>query len=426
MGRLGAPAAEAFGRTWQGISSSFRDIIGQLGRALTSPAFETLKRNLAAVNAYLLRHRNRIGAVLDRLGTRLAGAMQLVFDRGRVAFLWLVDHWSLVERRFSQTVDRARELLPTALRVAQASAVLMVALRGAGALLSGLGMLGGVMSGLSSLGVGLGGGGAAATAAGGTAAAAAGGGGLGAIFAPLLAVAGPLAAVLGAVVAAGVAVWRAFVNFGDGLRMILEPVWADFQAIGSDLMVFFTGLWTALEPQLSFLGVVIVGGVTLALRNVLPVIRVFTGLLRGLGRALSWAGDAVIRPVFGVLSESMMGLVMILSWLGDAVRDLVYLIRRIPGMGGPGAGDIISGDLPGETSAAPFRGPSYSSVPRERPNSTPPARPQPPVNDFRGSTINVRQDFREADPDNVWMVLREGLEREATRRLRSGFSPALG
>jgi hypothetical protein len=47
------------------------------------------------------------------------------------------------------------------------------------------------------------------------------------------------------------------------------------------------------------------------------------------------------------------------------------------------------------------------------------------TNDFRGSKITVTQEFKEADPDNVWVQFRDGLEREAVARTRSGFADPL-
>jgi len=41
--------------------------------------------------------------------------------------------------------------------------------------------------------------------------------------------------------------------------------------------------------------------------------------------------------------------------------------------------------------------------------------------DMRGSRITVNQDFRDADPDNVWVQFRDALEREAVSRTQTGF-----
>lgn len=48
------------------------------------------------------------------------------------------------------------------------------------------------------------------------------------------------------------------------------------------------------------------------------------------------------------------------------------------------------------------------------------------VNDFRGSKITVKQEFREADPDRVMIQMIEDINKQAEMRIRTGFAPALG
>jgi hypothetical protein len=46
------------------------------------------------------------------------------------------------------------------------------------------------------------------------------------------------------------------------------------------------------------------------------------------------------------------------------------------------------------------------------------------VNDFRGSRIEVRQEFRDADPDRVAISMIEDINRAAEMRIGSGFASA--
>jgi hypothetical protein len=46
------------------------------------------------------------------------------------------------------------------------------------------------------------------------------------------------------------------------------------------------------------------------------------------------------------------------------------------------------------------------------------------VNDFRGSRITVKQDFRQADPDRIAIQMIEDINRQAEARTQSGFVSA--
>jgi len=433
--RLGGTASREFGRTWSGISSSTRDLTAHFARAFSSPAFEVLKRSLAAVNTYLLRHRAALDSALGRFGTRFAGVLQAVIDRAGRAFTWVVSNFDTIHARFDATVERLREAVPMALKVVQAGAALTVGLRGAGMLLGALGTAGSALSGLSALGLG-GTAAATTTAAGGTAAAtttAAGGtaaaGGLSAILAPLAAIAAPLAAALAILGAEALAVWRAFEHFGGRLRGMLAPLWGDLQAIGADLMVFFQGVWDVLDPVLSAIGVTIMGGLSSAWGVILPILRGLSGLLRTLGVALSQLSHR-LWPVVHDLVDAIVAAATWIGRFGAAIRRLIeWLLPVVPGLttSSPEASTAATADPfaglqsergggGGSGRVSPFSGGTPPTAPSTRPTTN---------IDMRGSRIEVRQEFREADPDRVWIQMRDALEREATRRISSGFVPAL-
>jgi hypothetical protein len=407
--RLGGTSAEQFGRTWSGLTSSLQDFAAHFGRAFSAPAFDTLKRHLQAAVGWLTRHRAAIDRVLSVYGNRFAVVLDAALGRARRTFFYIYNNWSDIHRRFDDVVNRARELLPIALRVAKAAGVLMVGLRVGGAGLSALGGIGTTLAGLGTMGVGMGGG----------AAAAGGGGAIGTALAAMAPLVAPVAAVFGALAAAGVAVWRAFVHFGDIIREIIEPFRSDFQAIGADLMVFFSGVWDALDPIFTFLGAGIITNITTPLHILLPVLRAFTTALRGLGMFISWWGTNVIRPAFSFLTEMVLGFGLLWAQLGNAIRDFISWIRSIiPGMG-PSTTRIAGGTMPGEFAGTPMRG-SYSIVPTEARSGAPGERPSVNI-DQRGSRIEVHQEFRDQDPDRVFVAMRDAMARAAVHRASSPF-----
>lgn len=418
--QLGGPAAEAYGRTWTGISSSFQDLMNQFGRLLTAPAFEVLKERLAAVVAYLQRHQTWIRSTLTTMGNHIGVVFRGIIDRGQRAYEYILTHFDAIHARFDRLVSRVRELLPLIGRVAKGVGLAAVGLRAGGAGLSTMGAVGGGISTLATMGIGGGG-----AAAGGTAAL--GSGTIAASLSTIAAAAAPLAAIFGAVAVGAVAVWRAIVNFGSSLRIFLAPVWEDFRAIGADLRAFFSGLWDVIDPILSFIGVGLIGNVATPLRIILPIIRLATTALRVFGLALSWAGDNVIRPVFTVLSEVVMGAIGLFGLLGDAIRGLVDWLRDL----------LPAGTIPGGWTeptlttrpSDPFAGLGQRGGGGGAPSpfgATPGARPEVTVNqDMRGSTIRVEQEFRDADPDRVLIQMRDALAGEAVRRISSPFVPSL-
>lgn len=421
--QLGGPAAEAYGRTWTGISSSFQDLMNQFGRLLTAPAFEVLKEKLAAVVAYLQRHQTWIRSTLTTMGERLGSVFRGIIDRGQRAYEYVLTHFDEIHARFDRLVTRVRELIPMLVTAAKVAGGVMVGTRVGGAALSAVGTVGGAVSGLASMGLG-----------GGTAAAG-GGGAIAASLSPIAAAAAPVAAILAAVGVAAVAVWQAFRDFGGSLMVLLRPLWNDLQGVGADLAVFFTGVWDVLQPILSYMGTFFTGVFIVGWRTVLVVIRIATTQLRALGRILSWVGHTIIQPVFRRLSFIVIEVVDWFRRLQNSIQSFINWLRdHLPGFSETPAGGMNSargtiGRMRGPvdpwaglqttrgggggTTTSPF-----GESPMQRPGT---------VNniDMRGSTIRVEQEFREADPDRVLIAMRDALAGEAVRRVSSPFVPAL-
>jgi hypothetical protein len=134
-------------------------------------------------------------------------------------------------------------------------------------------------------------------------------------------------------------------------------------------------------------------------------------VLRILFEALAWVADAVERYVVDPIIDAMMRLFRwVAEVLGRELQSSEGMVERARARGGavrpreqmpeaPEPPTSIEGGAPGTTAHT--------------------------TNDFRGSRITVNQEFRQADPDRVFMQFVEDMRREAQARTQSGFAPAL-
>jgi len=444
--QLGGPAADAFGRTWTGVSSTFRGLVEQFMRVFSGPTFAVVRDTLRSVNTFLLRYRANLERVLSAMGSRVGRYLQGVVDRARGGFNSLVANFDAVAMTLDRALDRFNELRPILTQIGKVLLIARVVTLALGPLFALLAGAGTLFSGISSIAGALGIGGAAgggAAAAGGAAAgggAAAAGGGVSAALSALGAALWPVVVVVGVVVGVITSLWAAFNRFGD----IIRAMWTDtnnlsevFAEVGANLMSFFADTWVFLEPIFAMLGAVIITAVITVLRVLGGLLIVVTGALRLLGIGLRWLGENIIAPlaeatvmffavlfrIIGLLGDAFIGLYnWIRGFIGaedseetaqtneEAVQSstfqgLLDTMRRIwSAEGAPTAGVTPGGDI---TAGAAPGGRSRTNI------------------DMRGSRINVRQDFREADPDRIFVQMRDALESEVTSRTQSGFVPAL-
>lgn len=450
--RLGEQSAEAFGQTWTGVTSAFEDIMGFFARAFSGSAFRVLTTELSRVNSFLLRYRSGIEAVLRGFGTRLEFALSRTANRINIVFYQVLNNIDSVAARIDRVIQTFQRIGPIIRRMAivgialklgavalgtaftVGGAVLSALTTTAGALLPLLtGLAGG--GGLAGL-LGLGGAGAAA-AAGGTAAT----GGIGALVAigaplamlvPLLmALPGIIAGVTaGAAAVAGVfiAVWRNMEYFGNLVSDIGPMLWETAENFWRALV----GIYEAVSPILETVGFIIAGVVITAFRALVQIILVLSRVFSSLVAAASIL-FGIIAPLGASIRAAFAQLFVSLRLLAAGIMRLLALIpgasgTSIPTLNQTGAGGGVQGFV-GDLRAQ-FRG-AMANIQAQQLVSemqgtgrAPGARPTTNV-DMRGSRIEVRQEFREADPDRVWMQMRDALEREAVQRTTSGFVPAL-
>jgi len=460
MGKIGGQAAEAYGRTWKGLSSTFVDIMSAFKRAFGTAVFERLKKTLEQINAYLLTNRVRIEGYLRALGEKVGVIFDRVITKAAHAFQYVTTHADSIRAKIAELYARFERLKPIiaeGAKIAMAISVASFALNTISPMLNLMFgvfkaapmVVGGMMTMASSLagaftwiitkvsmlGVifeGLGAGGVMSALGGSFSALA---GTVFAAIAPFAAVALVIAAlVLG------------FMRFKDTLMDMLQPLIASFKSIGSQLYSIFKDLWIALKPMLEVIGGVLLMQLIMGFRVMAWVVdNVLLPPLRLAAKIIRWVFETVLQPIFEALIPVMNAVVTAFTWLGEAIDALLDHIPFLDHDSKATADKAVkaAGDDPwsrngqglfGEMgdklkSASDIAGKLtdmlVARVQKNAEDAVLQSQRPSVVNDFRGSKIEVKQEFREADPDNVWVQFREGLEREAVSRTRSGFADPL-
>jgi hypothetical protein len=449
--RLGEQSAEAFGRTWTGLSSAFEDIITFFSRSLSAPGFAVLRRELARVNEFLLKYRAGIDKLLTNFGGRFARVLSNMIGRMRNFFNSVTGNLERIAARIDEIIATFRRIGPilrslviAAAAFKAATLALGVVITAGGAIFSGLG---GIVTAIAPL-IGAGGltgilgiGGTAAAGAAGAGGAAAAGtaatGGLGALIA--------LAAPLVLLIPLLTALPGIIIGVTNGL-LILGGIFIAISRNGRRLMDYFRGtgdllleaannFWLALygayvflAPVLQTLGFIILGVVITAIRSAAVMLVWLSRIARVVGGALAILGHMIspltveIRLVFNQLFTSLRNFITVID----------QFVRWLPGMTGlstpsmtptsTGAvetgvrrmiDDFMSAMRPSRQAVTEGEGRGGG---RERERR---------VIDARGSTVNIRQEFRQADPDRILVQMRDDLEREVMSRTSSALVPAL-
>lgn len=391
-------AAEAYGQSFAGATSSFKDIVQQLSRSLSTPIFGAVTQLLLRINRWLIANRDMVTAYLERAGQAIANAFAWVTDRAAAVAQQVTAHWDVIVDRF----DRVRAALEANGPALQR---LGVAMAGLGALRSALGPIlsvaSSVIAGLEALGLvggagGAAGGGAAAGGAAGGGGAAAGG--LGAALGPLLIV----LALIAAVVVSLTSYWEQWLA-------LVAPLLPILSALGDDLMELGGLLWTAFRPIARIIGTGILLVIVVQVYALIAVLRLLVTVaiwvMRGIAALASAIDTYIVDPFIRAVLE-----------IGRVIAQ--FLGRSI------GADPTKAGGGRRSGWATPAGGPSAPEATDDVMSATPDARPQT-VNNFHRGSVQVRQDFRESDPDRVLVSMVNELNRAAVQRVGSGFAPAL-
>jgi len=436
--QLGGPAAEAFGNTWAGVSSAFGDLVQNFARIFGGAAFERTKGALKSVNDFLLKYRRNLENVMEFLGEKVGNVFGRVFTKMGEVFIGITSNLDEFAIKIDTAIAKIKEFLPAFKKIAigMAAGTIGMKILGTGLSVMGAALMGlSSLSGLGALGIGAAGaGGAAATAVGG-AGAVAGGTGIGAALAAagaaLMTIVPIVLGVAGVFTVVGASIYAIFDDASEAVIALFEPIWGDLQEIGLNLMAFFGSVWELLGPIFGILGagIVTLSGI---------ILRLLVSAIRGASETLMWFGDAIemaadaIGPPLQIAAEHIVlfgneianfldgpfrTFARVFSSVGFTVTLPNYgAVERAPD--GPVTG-LISGVLD-EARAAFDEVPESLRPSEEGTGVAPPGRPGTNV-DMRGSRITVKQEFREADPDRIWMQFVDGLSREAVIRTQSGL-----
>lgn len=404
-------AAVAYEKSWAGTMSTFVDIIQILSATAAGPAFEAIKKFVGGINQRLMQNRTELERYLRRIGNRFGDALETMFSRVNAGIDYTIAHWDDISRRITDAVAKMREIAPQLVKAAKAFVVFSAAKATLGVSLQGLGMLTGAIGQVSGLlGTVMGG------AVGGAGAGAGAGAGESvlAVLAPALA---PLAAIVAAIAGAvtlAVDQWDNLVQIFDFLRPTINAIWADFQEVAGLL-------WEVLRPILKLIGltwlpIFVAGfmGLVTILRAVLVVLKFLLQGLAWLADKLEYVVDLIADLVFGALSDVAH---FIASLIGDIEDEQARARTRYTGPSSAEQFRQLEAEL-GTGGHAGMWAPQgqYGQEP------TVPSARQTITNDFRGSRINVKQEFREADPDRIAVQLINDIQRQAEQRTQSGYA----
>lgn len=443
------PAADAYAKSWAGITSSFQDITEQLLAVATGPVFEALKNFIGGINDRLMANRDALEAFLIGVGETMGKRLEAMFMKVSQGINFIILNWDKITLRAEKLVARMKELAPVLAKAAAAYAAISIGRSVVGAGISGVGAavsLGGMLAGA--------GGGAAAAGAGGAqlmlpgfAAGGAGGGALATFTAAL----GPLAAAIALVGGAVLVVMEQWESF----RVIFVE---NFGALGVELLALGKVVLGILIPAIKMFMSGFLMPMTGMFSVMIPIAKALVIALRFILSPLALIANytyETVKPAFDAIYSYFAGLA---KWLN--------LVTRVKVPDADGIGEAERTRLQKERSSAEReverraaerralaaggfatrRGPWAETVETlgrlasgggfggrrdggkggavSGPGAVPPGRPTT-VNDFRGSKITVKQEFREADPDRIMVQMIDDLNKQAEMRIRTGFAPAL-
>jgi hypothetical protein len=394
-------------------------LIEHFARIAGTPAFEGVKSALAAVNSYLVRFKENIARVMDAIGVSLSVYLDGLIQRAYGMQQYLVANLDDVVARIDIVANRFARIVPMLGRMAKLFLQISAARLVAGTAISGVGAAGAAVSAGATMAPMLAGAVSSFTAA--TASA-------GGVMAFLSASIAPLLVPLGILVAVVAAVVAGVQMFGDRLRQMALPLFDSLGGILTDVVDIFVQLWAFVQPIFGFLGAVFIGFQIMILRLMSGPFRLFTMGLRVVARLLGWFGENVLSPVAELMGLVFLEFFDVLGRLGDAFNEFAEWIGEKVGLDFGAPDGEENGRLAallaslrtawsGEDEQQDGEGAGSGGAPGSRASTN---------IDMRGSRITVRQDFREADPDRVWIQMRDALEREAVSRTQSGFASALG
>jgi hypothetical protein len=409
-----APAAAAFEKTLPGITSSFVDYMQRFRGMFMAGPLESIRKMLVRLVDIFRRNEARITAILTTMGNAFARWLDPALERFTDGTEWFIDNWDKIAGRIQRALERWA-LISSNIR---AGVKHYGPSLGAGAKAAGAGILLGrfapgavstVSAGVSAgLAGEVGGGGLAGTIAGVThvTSVVASMGGTFTILLPVLAL---VVGLVGAMVDAWAHLTPIFGAFWTLLQDVFGMLWGIVSNVGS---AFFS--------LAKILGAVILSVLTVGLTLMTFVAKyLWKGVLKPILSLVSVIFEAIAK-VFDWIYQKVL-------WVFTSLADLFGTLHKdlLPASGGgytPGFFDKLMSGFQSSLAAFEAQAAGDKSALSAAEQGAPGSR-KTTVNDFRGSKIEVKQDFRQADPDRVWLQFVEGINDAAEQRLASALVP---
>lgn len=433
-----AGSGDAFGKSWAGLTSTFKGIVDELKRAAFTPILKALGGQLSKLNDYFIQNRESLEAMMNTYGSRVASMINSAAEMAVNAFTYLQDNADKIAARWDQAMSVLKQYGPMMAKVAAGIAAVDMA---RGPVASAVGLAGNIVGMAGGIGGGAAAAGGGAAAEGGAVAAAAGGIAM-----------GPLVAVLAALAAVALAIkanWEPLVNYFSGS---LAPM-------GDQLMGLMQDTWGVLKPLLEIVGTVIltlvipplkmlIGAFMGAVAILRPFLRVLGSVFQLLSRiaqeAFAWFLDGLKRmdDAMGPLSDILKTVVDGLSGVADAFGTFITSLldeldeakeinrrRRFEEQ----EGDPIKKDYDASWIASQAMAGTMAmndAFLKQKDDSGKKGGKKKVPGGRGGSTVNVqkmiiKQDFKNADPARIVTQMIGDITKQAENRVQTRFQGAL-
>lgn len=397
-----AEGGSVMGATIAGQVSTLTDAYQLLRRAFYAPIFARLTESLASVNNAIKNNFGQIRDALTRMGTSVGAILTPAFDFVGKRIIWVANHFDQVTRRIYQVGNRMadvvrqiRQSVPQIMRAARLFGELAAArqiLGTAAALAPAAGAAGSaVLQGGAGLAGLMGTGSALGTL---TSAAAL-------LSSTFLVAAGWLGVFWGAIDVA--------TEYWDLFVAALAPMQPIFMQLQDELIRLWGLLGKTLGPVFRTMGATLLG-------VLIPAFQVgataFLRLVQEMNAFLERLGEFT-----GQLEQGLANMVRSMTRFQTILSIVLRSVSRT---------DQESRTHTRRRSEANnFRVRNYSDrVDQEAADRALDERPAV-NNDFRGSRITVNQEFRQSDPDRVFLQMVEDINAQAERRIQTGVTNAL-
>lgn len=403
-----APAGERFAKSWAGVTSTFKGIRQEFTRSAWQPIMNTMARALGRINDRLIANQDVIQERLRAWGEQTAAKLDRVFMRAEAGVAMLIDRWD-------EILERGRKLQELAGLAGKAVAIgagIQAVRPVAGMAVSGVGTLAGMFAGQGVAAATTG----AAGAAGAGAAGAAGAGALAAVG-PALAVAAGAAGIFTSAILVVREQWDRFAAMFTTFRPVLLGLWED--TVG-----FAAALWDGLAPILKVVGHLMGPPLVASFVNMVAGLRVLFRFGKAFAESVARITKGIyeaLRPVFDALWAMVDRFT---TFVTESVDWITGDVAKARALLAPVSEEDPLKELAKRFAPGTYKPPWHPDKVAEQMAMAPTGRTTV-VNDFRGSKIQVKQDFRDQDPDRVLLSMVQEIQRQAEMPIQSGLMPAV-